>query len=150
MNAIHERLENFREVFSMFSNPLDRFSQLMDMAKNSTDLPDELQIKDNQIVGCMSQAWVVTTRNDDGTFRCNTDSDALLVKGLLTILETIFKNLHTEEILEVDSHHILENIGLGDSITSQRTNGFLNAVNKIKSQVIEKEKQLESNGYANE
>ena len=59
----------------------------------------------------------------------------MIVKGLLTILEKIFSGKPVNEILSITSSEILESIGLDGIITSQRTNGFSNAVEKIKEQI---------------
>ena len=64
-----------------------------------------------------------------------TDSDALIVKGLLVILERLVNNSNIDEIKKLDGAKILNDIGLGYSISSQRTNGFVGAVNKIRMEL---------------
>ena len=92
---------------------------------------DSMRIELNKIYGCSSQAWVVATANEDKTFSFHTDSDALIVKGLLFILEQVYNDRTADEILSVNSQYILQSIGLEGSVTSQRNNGFASAVNKI-------------------
>jgi len=130
-STIEEELTNLKEIFEIFENPKDKFLQLMDMAKDHRPLCDKDKIESNKIYGCSSQAWVVAKNNGNNTFTFHTDSDALIVKGLLKILEKIFNNQTSEEILSVDSPYILRTIGLEGSVTSQRNNGFSSAVNKI-------------------
>ena len=88
----------------------------------------------NRIFGCASMAWVKVIKNQD-KYNLSIDSDTFIVKGLLSILKYIIDGASAKEIngLELDS--IFTDIGLEDSITSQRTNGFLNALNKIKEQI---------------
>ena len=129
--GIELELNNLREIFSMFDNPKDKFLQIMDMAKGQKSFKPEHRTELNKIYGCSSQAWVVATANEDKTFSFHTDSDALIVKGLLFILETIYNNRTADEILSVNSQYILQSIGLEGSVTSQRNNGFASAVNKI-------------------
>ena len=129
--SIKEELINLKEIFEIFENPKDKFLQLMDMAKDHKPLPDKDKIESNKIYGCSSQAWVVAKNHGNNTFTFQTDSDALIVKGLLNILEKIFNNQNSEEILSVNSQYILRTIGLEGSVTSQRNNGFSSAVNKI-------------------
>ena len=129
--GIELELNNLREIFSMFDNPKDKFLQIMDMAKGQKPFKPENRIELNKIYGCSSQAWVVATTNEDKTFSFHTDSDALIVKGLLFILEKIYNNRTADEILSVNSQYILQSIGLEGSVTSQRNNGFASAVNKI-------------------
>ena len=129
--SIKAELNSLRETFEIFENPKDKFLQLMDMAKDQRPFKQEDRVKSNKIYGCSSQAWIVAEDNGDTTFSFRTDSDALIVKGLLQILEKIFNNKTSDEILSVDSHYILQYIGLEGSITSQRNNGFSSALEKI-------------------
>ena len=128
---IQKELKSLQEIFEIFDNPKDKFLQLMDMAKDQKPLHNKDKIESNKIYGCSSQAWVVAENHEDKTFTFRTDSDALIVKGLLQILEKIFNNQKSKEILSIDSKYILRTIGLEGSVTNQRNNGFSSAVNKI-------------------
>ena len=130
---VKEELNKLKETFMLFEDPKDKFVQLMDMAKQSQDLDISEKSDLNKVNGCTSQAWVIVEPNNDGTYTIRADSDALIVKGLLTILEIIFTNKVIEEILSTNSQDILNSVGLENVITSQRTNGFSNAVKKIHS-----------------
>ena len=130
-SSINEELKNLKEIFEIFENPKDKFLQLMDMAKDHRPLRNKDKIESNKIYGCSSQAWVGAKNHGNKTYTFHTDSDALIVKGLLKILEKIFNNQTSEEILSVNSQYILRTIGLEGSVTSQRNNGFSSAVNKI-------------------
>ena len=125
------QLTSLRELFLLFEDPKDKFVQLMDMAKESEHLKENEKIEKNKINGCTSRAWVVTKQNSDDTYTFRTDSDSLIVKGLLTILEQIFSGQTADNILSINSSDILYSIGLDKTITSQRTNGFSSAVQKI-------------------
>jgi|TARA_B100001250_G_scaffold275235_1_gene237753 cysteine desulfuration protein SufE len=133
--SIKAELNNLRETFILFEDPKDKFVQLMDMAKKSDGLSKMEKIDPNKIDGCTSQAWVVADSNDDGTYTFRADSDALIVRGLLTILERTFSGQPTDEILAMNSDDILHEVGLDNSITSQRTNGFSSAIVKIQDLV---------------
>ena len=91
--------------------------------------------RNNQIIGCSSQSWVITTLDSKENLYIRTDSEALIVKGLLSILEFILNGNNKEIIYKIEAQDILENINLNRSITSQRTNGFISAINKIRSQI---------------
>ena len=128
---MQQQLTNLRELFMLFEDPKDKFVQLMDMAKESEQLKENEKVEQNKINGCTSRAWVVTEQNGDDTYTFRTDSDSLIVKGLLTILEQIFSGQTADNILSTNSSDILYSIGLDKTITSQRTNGFSSAVQKI-------------------
>ncbi|MDB9853870.1 SufE family protein [Candidatus Marinimicrobia bacterium] len=132
---VQENLDDLHNIFSMFEDPKDKFIQLMDIAKDSTSFLMDNRTNENKINGCTSQAWVVVIKNDDKTYSVKTDSDAQIVKGLLTILEKIFYNQPAKEILSISGNQILSSIGLDGSISSQRTNGFSSAIEKIQGLV---------------
>ena len=128
---MQQQLTSLRELFMLFEDPKDKFVQLMDMAKESEELKENEKVEQNKINGCTSRAWVVTEQNGDDTYTFRTDSDSLIVKGLLTILEQVFSGQNADNILSINSSDILYSIGLDKTITSQRTNGFSSAVQKI-------------------
>ena len=128
---MQQKLTSLRELFMLFEDPKDKFVQLMDMGKESGQLKENEKVEQNKINGCTSRAWVVTEQNGDDTYTFRTDSDSLIVKGLLTILEKVFSGQTADNILSINSSDILYSIGLDKTITSQRTNGFSSAVQKI-------------------
>ena len=79
-------------------------------------------------------AWVICENNNEKIV-ITTDSESYIVKRLLHLLEKILNNRTKNEILSINAGSILNNIGLGNNITSQRTNGFLSAVNKIQNEI---------------
>ena len=128
---IQQQLTSLRDLFMLFEDPKDKFVQLIDMAKESEQLKENEKVEQNKINGCTSRAWVVTEQNGDDTYTFRTDSDSLIVKGLLTVLEKVFSGQTADNILSIKSSDILYSIGLDKTITSQRTNGFSSAVQKI-------------------
>ena len=128
---MQQQLTSLRELFMLFEDPKDKFVQLMDMAKESEPLKENEKVEQNKINGCTSRAWVVTEQNGNDTYNFRTDSDSLIVKGLLTILEKVLSGQTADKILSITSNDILYSIGLDKTITSQRTNGFSSAVQKI-------------------
>ena len=133
--SVQKSLCDLNDIFIIFDDPKDKFVQLMDMAKESEKLTEIEKTDNNKIYGCTSQAWVVAEDNGNESYRIKTDSDALIVKGLLSILEKIFSGQPVNDILSINSMDILKSVGLDGIITSQRTNGFSNAVEKIQGLV---------------
>ena len=136
VTSIEQELDNLYDLFSIFDDRKDQFIQIMDMAKESNSLSDEYKTDSNKISGCTSQAWIISKKNEDKTYNFYTDSDSLIVKGLLSILGTIFNGQNVNDIQKYNSEIILERLGLRNVISSQRTNGFSNAVEKIKKLAI--------------
>ena len=136
MKTIQQTLEEISADFEILPDPKDKFVQLLDLGKQSSGLPSELKTEQNKIYGCMSQAWVVGKKQPDMTFVFQTDSDALIVKGLLRLLEMVLNNRMPEEIKIMKAESLLESLGLGHSITSQRTHVFASAFHKIKMEIL--------------
>ncbi len=136
MKTIQQTLEEISADFEILPDPKDKFVQLLDLGKQSSGLPSELKTEQNKIYGCMSQAWVVGKKQPDLTFVFQTDSDALIVKGLLRLLEMVLNNRMPEEIKIMEAESLLNSLGLGHSITSQRTHGFASAFYKIKMEIL--------------
>ena len=135
MITITEKLQSINEEFSIFSDPRDKYVYLVDLAKSSGGLSNDEQTEENRIHGCTSQAWVISQTKKDN-FYFKTDSDAMIVKGLLTLIERLFNGHTAEEILSIDGKDFLSSIGLDRAISSQRTNGFSNAINKIQKELL--------------
>ena len=128
--SILDTMSDIEDLFSIFDDPKDKFAQLMDIAKEFDGIPTNEKTAEAKVPGCASQAWVIGKKVKD-IYVFNCDSDALIVKGLLSLLCKIFSGHNAKEINSVDHSKILEMVGLLESISVQRTNGFANAVDKI-------------------
>ena len=130
-----DTLDLIRDEFSLFSDPRDKYVYLVDLAKDAVGLSQEEQIERNRIHGCTSQAWVIC-KNINGIYSFHTDSDAMIVKGLLFLIERVFNGHSKNEILGIDGNQFLTSVGLERAISSQRTNGFSNAIHKIQTELL--------------
>ena len=132
--SIKNRIQKINEMFNVFDDPMDKYTQIIELGKknNGLDAIDKIDI--NRIYGCTSLAWVKTFKKNN-LYSIQIDADTLIVKGLLNILQYIIDESSKEDILKIEINNILKNIGLEKSITSQRTNGFLSAMEKIKKQI---------------
>ena len=131
---INNKINDIKDMFLVFDNLMDKYLQLIELGKKNSGLNDADKTNENRIYGCASLAWIKTTKNKN-SFSIQIDSDTFIVKGLLNILQYIIKESTKKEIFNLKVRNILENIGLEESITSQRTNGFLSALDKIKNQI---------------
>ena len=130
----NEKIIKMKELFSIFDNPMDKYTQIIELGKKNTGLNENDKTNQNRIYGCASLAWVKTSKNKT-LYSIQTDSDTFIVRGLLNILQDIIEGSTKKDIFQLNIQNILENMGLGQSITSQRTNGFLSALDKIKEQI---------------
>ncbi len=136
MNMIQDTMTVIKDEFSIFDEPQEKYVFLVDLAKKSSGLPPEKQTDNNKVNGCISQAWIIADKQTDDTYNFQTDSDAMIVKGLLFILQRLFNGQRKEDIMSIDGQNILEHIGLEGTISSQRTNGFGAAINKIQHELV--------------
>ena len=134
--TVSEKLNDLKDVFDLFDNPKDKYIQLMDMGRKSQELLPEERNDKNKIYGCTSQAWIVTDSYDNGTYFLRTDSDAQIVKGLLSVLSNICDGESLETIDSINGSDILSTVGLNGAISSQRMNGFSSALEKIKKDIL--------------
>ena len=134
--TVSEKFNELKDLFNLFDNPKDKYIQLMDMGRKSQELLPEERNDKNKIYGCTSQAWIVTDSYDNGTYFLRTDSDAQIVKGLLSVLSNICDGESLETIDSINGSDILSTVGLNGAISSQRMNGFSSALEKIKKDIL--------------
>ena len=132
--GIDIRKKEVQEMFEIFDDPMDKYIQIIELGKKNIGIPEKYKNDGNRIFGCASMAWV-KVENHNNTYSVLTDSDTFIVKGLLSILKYILDDSTLDEINNLKIESIFYDMGLEDSITSQRTNGFLNALEKIKEQI---------------
>jgi cysteine desulfuration protein SufE len=132
--AINKKIADLNEMFSVFDNPIDKYSQLIELGKNNSGISTPYKNESNRISGCASMAWIIT-RKKNNQYYISIDSDTFIVRGLLNILKIIIDGEKKDDIFQLKIENILKNIGMEESITSQRTNGFISALDKIKKQI---------------
>tara|TARA_B100000029_G_scaffold62458_1_gene55999 strand:- start:1579 stop:1977 length:399 start_codon:yes stop_codon:yes gene_type:complete len=129
------QLKEIKSNFLLFDNQLDKFEYLIELGKNNKGLSNNHKIDQNLIIGCASKSWVICYQKDN-LFFIEIDSEAHIVRGLLSILQIAVNGRSNTEIMDLNGIQILSDIGLGNSITSQRMNGFLSALKTIKALVV--------------
>ena len=131
-----EKLLELKEVFALFSDPLDKIAQLIDIGKSSHHLTEKEKSEINLIKGCTSKAWMLIVESSDKLYSIKTDSDSHIVSGLLYLFALSINNKSKSYIDKINGIELLNSIGLGGHITSQRTNGFISAVETLKKRII--------------
>ena len=128
------QLKEIKNNFLLFDSQLDKFEYLIEIGKNNKGLSSNYKIDQNLIIGCASKSWVICCEKDNSFF-IEIDSEAHIVRGLLSILQIAVNGKNNTEIINLNGIQILSDIGLGNSITSQRMNGFLSALKTVKALV---------------
>jgi cysteine desulfuration protein SufE len=129
---IDNQLQEIKNNFLLFDNQLDKFEYLIEIGKSCKGIKEDNKIEKNQIMGCASKSWVICNKKNN-QYLIEVDSEAHIVRGLLEILKFATNKKSQDEIIDLNGMNMLKEIGIGNSITSQRMNGFLSALNTIKS-----------------
>ena len=108
---------------------MDRFEYLFSIAKHNTGIDDANRTKTNQIFGCTSIAYLIVEKQDPVFIL--TDSDSQFVKALLQILKLYVNGKTRQEVLNINHVDLMNEIGMENAISSQRTNGFYAAIVKL-------------------
>ena len=123
MLTINEIQDEIIEEFSGLDYWMDRYQLLIDMGVETEPLPDSDKVEQNLIDGCQSRVWLVCDEKE-GRLYFRAESDALIVKGIVTLLIRVLSGHTPDEILDADLYFI-EKIGLREHLSPTRSNGLL-------------------------
>ncbi|MBQ3711574.1 MAG: SufE family protein [Bacteroidales bacterium] len=116
--------------FSMMEEWLDKYEYLIDLGKNLEPFPEELKTDDRLIKGCQSRVWL-DCRSDAGVITFRADSDAIITKGIISLLISVYNGRTAAEIA-ADDFSFLDKIGLRENLSPTRANGLVSMVETIK------------------
>lgn len=128
--TINELQEGIIEEFSMFDDWMDKYSLLIDLGNSLNPLEDKHKVPQNIIEGCQSRVWLNAEFND-GIITYQGESDAVLVKGIVSLLIQVLTNHTPDEILNTELYFI-EKIGLREHLSPTRSNGLLAMIKQMK------------------
>lgn len=123
------------EEFSMYEEWLDKYEYLIELGKALKDYPEEAKTEDRLIKGCQSRVWLDYSV-ENGKLIFNADSDAIITKGIISLLIGLYSNRTPAEILSSD-FSVVEKIGLKENLSPTRANGLVSMIAKIKSVAAE-------------
>lgn len=129
--TINEIQDEIIEEFTEIEDWMDRYQLLIDLGEECDVLPAEEKNESNLIDGCQSRVWIVCDEGADGFLQFRAESDALIVKGIVTLLLRVVNGHTAQEILDADLYFIRE-IGLTEHLSPTRSNGLLAMIKRIK------------------
>lgn len=118
------------EEFSELDDWMDRYQLLIDLGEEQQPLPAEEKTEQNLIDGCQSRVWLVCDEHD-GVLTFRAESDALIVRGIVTLLIRVLTDHTPDEILSADLHFI-HDIGLTEHLSPTRSNGLLAMIKQMR------------------
>ena len=142
MNTINDIQDEIIEEFEGFTDWLDRYALIIDMGNAVPPLDEQYKTPDNLIDGCQSRVWLQADYAD-GKVHVQADSDAIIVKGIISMLVRVLSDRTPQEILDADLYFI-DAIGLHDHLSPTRSNGLLAMLKQIRAYALAfslKEKQ---------
>ena len=128
--TIKEIQDEIIEEFTELDDWMDRYQLLIDMGSDQEPLPEKYKTEQNLIDGCQSRVWLQADLVD-GRIHFQAESDALIVKGIVTLLLSVFNNQTPKDILDADLYFI-ERIGLREHLSPTRSNGLLAMLKQMK------------------
>ena len=122
--SIEELQQQVVEEFQDYDDWMDRYQLLIDIGSEQEPLPDLID-------GCQSRVWLTAALDESGNVVFQAESDALIVKGIVTLLIRVLSGHTPDEILNADLHFI-EDIGLREHLSPTRSNGLLAMLKQMK------------------
>ena len=129
--TIEELQQEVIEEFQDYDDWMDRYQLLIDLGNDLEPLDAKDKNESNLIDGCQSRVWLTAELNDEGHIIYHAESDALIVKGLVTLLIRVLSDHTPEEILSADLH-FMQDIGLQEHLSPTRSNGLLAMLKQMK------------------
>jgi len=129
-------IDDIIDDFALIDDWEERYRYVIELGRSMPDLPESARSEDNRVRGCASQVWLETnvSKNDRGeavlSFRG--DSDAHIVRGLVSIILTLYSDKTPREILDTDALATFGKLGLIEHLTPQRSNGVRSMVERIR------------------
>ena len=123
--------EEIVEDFEFLEDWEDRYRHVIEQGKAMAPLDDALKVPATKVHGCASQVWLHPVI-EDGVFRFDGDSDALIVRGLIAVLRSLYNGLPVAEVEKVDAAAELARLGLNEHLSAQRSNGVRAMIDRIR------------------
>jgi cysteine desulfuration protein SufE len=121
--------------FELLEDSNDRLEYLIELGRLAEPLPPEKMTEENRVRGCASQVWLDTTRASApgrAVLNFHGDSDAIITRGIVALIAAIFSGRTPEDIERLDALQIFRDIGIGEHLTAQRSNGARSMMDRIK------------------
>jgi len=128
--TINETQDEIIEEFCQLDDWMDRYQLLIDLGEEQSPLGEEEKTSQNLIDGCQSRVWIVCEEKN-GVLNFRAESDALIVKGLVTLVLRVLSGHTPQDILDADLYFI-QRIGLTEHLSPTRSNGLLAMVKQIR------------------
>ena len=131
MESLQEAKQSIVDDFAMYDEWLDKYEYLIELGKNLGDFPEEKKTEDRLIKGCQSRVWL-DCEVKEGRLYFTADSDAIITKGIISLLVGIYSGRTASEIAN-DDFSFVDEIGLKENLSPTRANGLASMIETIKN-----------------
>ena len=118
------------DELSVFDDWLDKYEYIIELGKSLEEYPEDRKTDDKLVKGCQSRVWI-DFKIEDGKIFFNADSDAIITKGIISLLVRIYSGRTPQEILSSD-FSVVEKIGLKENLSPTRANGLVSMIQMIR------------------
>lgn len=129
--TLEEAKQSVVDDFSMYDEWLDKYEYIIDLGKKLDSFPEAKKTDDRLIKGCQSRVWL-DCEVKEGRLFFTADSDAIITKGIISLLISVYSGRTAEEIAG-DDFSFIEQIGLKENLSPTRSNGLASMVQTIKT-----------------
>ena len=133
--------EEIISEFEVFDDWLDKYNYLIELSNDLPVMDPEFKTNEYLINGCQSKVWLKADL-EDGRIKFTADSDAIITKGIVSLLIRVLSGLEPKEIVDFDLHFI-DAIGLRKNLSPTRSNGLLSMVKQMKLYALAHQTKLE-------
>ena len=133
--------EEIISEFEVFDDWLDKYNYLIELSNDLPVMDPEFKTNEYLINGCQSKVWLKADL-EDGRIKFTADSDAIITKGIVSLLIRVLSGLEPKEIVDFDLHFI-DAIGLRKNLSPTRSNGLLSMVKQMKLYALAYQTKLE-------
>ena len=134
METLEEKKQSLIDDFSMYDDWLDKYEYLIELGKSLKSYPEESKTEDKLIEGCQSRVWL-DWKMEDGKIYFIADSDAIITKGIISLLVGVYSGRTPKEIA-ADDFSFIEQLGLKENLSPTRSNGLVSMIATIKDAAL--------------
>ncbi|MEM1273604.1 MAG: SufE family protein [Pseudomonadota bacterium] len=127
--------EEIADTFDFLDDWEDRYRHVIDLGKAMEPLEDAFRVPATKVDGCASQVWLlpqIEGTGPDAIFKFRGDSDAMIVRGLIALLQALYGSQRASDVLAIDAAAEFGRLGLTDHLSAQRSNGLRAMIDRIR------------------
>ena len=133
--TIKEKEDELVDQFADIDDWMDRYAYIIDLGNALEPLPEWLKTPDRLIEGCQSRVWLDAEKTADGKVVYRADSDAIIVKGIISMLVEVLSG-HTPDEILADDLSFIQRIGLAEHLSPTRSNGLVAMVKQMRAYAL--------------